>query len=354
MRVLVRAESVVKAGRSGTSPMKKVLSGSRIRGLVAVFGPMALLLLIGIFFPAAHNYVAQLMFIPILLAAATWGAGAASGVGLVASLDFAFNPLPDLNGGWVVQTGLFFGAAVVGAYVLRRTGKVDEAGQTKPTLASTSLSIGRESILESLARTVDVRDHHTQGHCRRVARNAAVLGRTVGLSTEELDILHWAAVLHDIGKIAVPEYILLKNGRLSEDEFAEIRRHPGYGADLLASVSPAFRPIADVVRAHHERWDGKGYPLGYRGCEIPRLARIIAIVDVFEALTSERPYRSPMAPQQALNYVRSGEGSQFDPELVPVFCSLVDQGLIECGEARTHTNSDRQSLVPGVTPNFAP
>lgn len=330
------------------------LPGPRVRGLVTVFGPLALLSLIGIFFPAAHNYVAQLMFIPILVAAAAWGAGPASGVGLVASLDSALNPWPDLNGGWAVQTALFFGAALVGAYVLRRTGKVEDRSQAKSTLMSTPLSIGRESILESLARTVDVRDHHTQGHCRRVAKNAAVLGRAVGLSAEELDILHWAAVLHDIGKIAVPEYILLKNGRLTEDEFAEIRRHPGYGADLLASVSPAFRPIADVVRAHHERWDGKGYPLGYRGCEIPRLARIIAIVDVFEALTSERPYRSPMAPSQALNYVRSGEGTQFDPELVPVFCRLVDHGLIECGEARTHATSDRQSLVPGATPNFAP
>jgi len=156
------------------------------------------------------------------------------------------------------------------------------------------------------------------------------MGHALGISARETSILYWAARLHDLGKIAVPEYILLKSGRLTEDEFAEIRRHPSYGADLLASVSVTFRPIADVVRAHHERWDGLGYPLGLKGEEIPRLARLIAVVDVFEALTSERPYRSPMPAVQAMQYIRNGAGTQFDPELVEEFERLSILGKIEC------------------------
>ena len=213
-----------------------------------------------------------------------------------------------------------------------------------------SSRIGRDRVLESLARTIEVRDNHTQGHSRRVAKNAVALGQVLGLSEEDLDVLHWAALLHDIGKIAVPEYILMKNGRLSEDEFAEIRRHPGYGADLLASVSPSFRPIADVVRAHHERWDGLGYPLGYRGDEIPKLSRIIAIVDVFEALTSVRPYRSPMPLGQALRYVVNGAGTQFDPSIVPVFESLVDAGQVECGTAIGSPSVNGSAQAESVAP----
>ena len=285
---------------------------------------------VSIAFPSTRTAALQLMYLPILLAAMTWGPFSALGVGMVAAMD-AMAPVPTLaNGSWLVQSVLFIAFAATSAWLLRGV------RGTKPPTPSRerevgSSSIGRERVLESLARTVEVRDHHTQGHCRRVAKNALVLGRELNLGADELDVLYWAALLHDIGKIAVPEYILLKNGRLSEDEFAEIRRHPAYGADLLSSVSPSFRPIADVVRAHHERWDGLGYPLGYRETEIPRLSRIIAVVDVFEALTSMRPYRSPMPLGQALRYVTNGAGTQFDPSIVPVFEALVDAGRIECG-----------------------
>lgn len=207
------------------------------------------------------------------------------------------------------------------------SGRGNEPATTSPD--------GYERVLASLAKTVEIRDQHTQGHCKRVARNAVVMGRALGMSSSDLALLHWAATLHDLGKIAVPEYILLKSGRLTEDEFAEIRRHPAYGADLLASVSPSFRPIAEVVRAHHERWDGLGYPLGNKGPEIPEMARIIAIVDVFEALTSERPYRSPMSDFQALQYVKNAAGTQFDPALVGLFEVLYRQGEVECASPTT-------------------
>jgi hypothetical protein len=292
-----------------------------------------LLVLLGISaaVPASHVAAAQLMYIPILLAASVWGVASAIAVGLVAALEVIWHP-QGLGDSWMIQSSLYVGFAAVSALVLKEARPLVGGRSNRELSKDVDAAVaGRERILESLARTVEVRDHHTQGHCRRVARNSVVLGKALDLSPQDIDVLYWAALLHDIGKIAVPEYILLKNGRLSEDEFSEIRRHPAYGADLLASVSPTFRPIADIVRAHHERWDGFGYPLGYHGEEIPRLARIIAVVDVFEALTSERPYRSPMPAEQALRYVSNGAGTQFDPSIVPVFRALVGQGQIECG-----------------------
>src|SRR5690606_19946634 len=127
-----------------------------------------------------------------------------------------------------------------------------------------------------------------------------------GLSSEELDTLFWAALLHDVGKMAVAESVLKKSGRLTNDESDEIRRHPAYGADLVLGISPHLIGIAEAIRAHHERWDGRGYPLGASGESIPLLARIISVTDVYEALTSPRPYREPLRPEQALVYIRRG------------------------------------------------
>jgi len=165
------------------------------------------------------------------------------------------------------------------------------------------------------------------------------MGTELGFSESQLELLYWSALLHDLGKIAVPEYILLKPGPLTEEEYNQIKRHPGRGAELLESISPDFAPLAEVVRAHHERWDGAGYPLGLSGEAVPLMSRIIAIVDVFEALTSARPYRQPVPAEQAMAYISEGAGSQFDPQLVPLF-----DGLYRGGRCNSRTT------VAGPTP----
>jgi hypothetical protein len=288
-----------------------------------------------------YGAVAETLMFPILVGAA-WGGGL--GAVLVSGVAIAFiSPMAaheflglqksvPIAAVWVFQGIVLASFAAISSVLFTMAGPRARRGRERRPKTATQFE-GYERVLASLANTVEVRDHHTQGHCERVARNALVLGRELDLSTTELSVLYWAARLHDLGKIAVPEYILLKSGRLTEEEFSEIRRHPSYGADLLASVSTSFRPIADVVRAHHERWDGLGYPLGYKGDEIPRLARIIAIVDVFEALTSERPYRNPMPASHALRYITNGSRTQFDPGLVGVFERLYNRGKIECAGA---------------------
>ena len=294
------------------------------------------------------GFYGQVWLLPLLIFGVRWGFTGAL-VGAVLALA-ALNPpglsfalTPQVHSSvieWFAQAALYtVVVGLVGTYVGR--GQKQSAQRDSfvdgPYPKSAAQLADSDRVLASLANTVEIRDHHTQGHCRRVARNAVVVGTALGLDGDDLRTLHWAATLHDLGKIAVPEYILLKSGRLSEEEYAEIRRHPMYGADLLASVSQSYRPIADVVRAHHERWDGFGYPLGFKGDEIPEMARIIAIVDVFEALTSERPYRSPMPEIQALQYIKNGAGSQFDPRLVEVFEALYLRSKIECaGTSPTH------------------
>lgn len=192
------------------------------------------------------------------------------------------------------------------------------------------LSADYIKMLSSLASIVEARDRHTQGHCERVATNALVMGRALGFNSDCLDDLYWSALLHDLGKIAIPETILLKKGPLTPAEFTIVKRHPDYGADLLVSVSTRYTKIATVVRAHHERYDGAGYPQGLRGTAIPLMSRIISIVDVYEALTSRRPYRKPMSCDEALDYLSKSAAGQFDPALIPVFEQCYARGDILC------------------------
>ena len=322
----------------------------------AVLAPAILLVAtraVGIEF--GYAAMAETMLFPILVGAA-WGgvlgALATSVVAIALVSPIAVHQLLRIQdsfagtGWWAFQGAVFATFAGMSTVLVSRP-HVPPSHQGR-SVSGVAEFEGYQRVLASLANTVEVRDHHTQGHCERVARNALVMGHALGISSRETTVLYWAARLHDLGKIAVPEYILLKSGRLTEDEFAEIRRHPSYGADLLASVSVTFRPIADVVRAHHERWDGLGYPLGFKGEEIPRLARVIAIVDVFEALTSERPYRSPMPATQALQYVRNGSRTQFDPELVAEFERLYFLGKIECAGSPSFFGTHESNAAEGL------
>jgi diguanylate cyclase (GGDEF)-like protein/putative nucleotidyltransferase with HDIG domain len=170
-------------------------------------------------------------------------------------------------------------------------------------------------VIEALALAIDAKDRTTQRHIRRVQTFAVEIGRTMGLSHPELEALKAGALLHDIGKLAVPEHVLCKPGRLSRDEFDKMKIHPRIGAEILETVDFPF-PLTEVVRSHHEKWDGTGYPDRLKGEEIPLTARILAVVDCFDALTSDRPYRRPLPKEEALAYIRSESGTSYDPRVV--------------------------------------
>ncbi len=180
------------------------------------------------------------------------------------------------------------------------------------------------SAIESLVRTIEERDRYTAGHSIRVRRYALALARVTGLAPRLCKQLSLAAKLHDIGKVAVPETILQKPGALTPEEEAIIRLHPETGERILTPII-RNRAVLSAIRSHHERLDGKGYPDGLQGDAVPLLARMIAIPDVFDALTSSRAYRQALPPSQALEILRQGAGTHFDSELVYAFVQLAPQ-----------------------------
>lgn len=177
-------------------------------------------------------------------------------------------------------------------------------------------------IIRSYANAVEAKDIYTRGHSDRVALYATQLGRALGLSSDELDLLYTAGVLHDIGKIGIPDKILNKPSALTTDEFAIIKKHPEIGKSILSNVD-SLREAIPIIYHHHERFDGKGYPDQLHGDDIPFLARVICVVDSYEAMTSDRAYRNAMGFDKVVGIFESGAGSQWDYNLVQVWLEII-------------------------------
>jgi len=195
---------------------------------------------------------------------------------------------------------------------------------------------GAEAALAALAAAIERRSHHSAEHPWRVARYSAELARAAGLEGEALAMVQRAALLHDVGMIAVPETILTQPPRLTAEEFAAVQRHPVVGADLLHALADGAE-MGAIVRAHHEQWRGGGYPDGLQGDAIPLGARIVAIADAFDALTSDRPHRPALSPSEALEVLWFGADGQWDPGLVELFDPIaraVSARLVEEREQR--------------------
>lgn len=186
------------------------------------------------------------------------------------------------------------------------------------------INLAYDSTLEGWSRALDLRDQETEGHSQRVAEITLRLARA--MSVEEADLVHIrrGALLHDIGKLGIPDTILLKPGSLDEEEREIIQRHPKIAFEMLFPIVH-LRPALDIPYCHHERWDGSGYPRGLKGEQIPLAARIFAIVDVWDALTSDRPYRKRWSKEKARTYIQEQAGHHFDPRIVDVFISLLDR-----------------------------
>lgn len=203
-------------------------------------------------------------------------------------------------------------------------------------------------IIFRLALAVEYRDNDTGDHTWRVARYSQLIAEAMGLPEEFCRSLYLAAPLHDVGKVAVPDGILLKKGRLDEAEFAVIRTHPVVGKRILGdSASDLIRLAAEIAEAHHERWDGRGYPNGWAGEEIPVSARIVAVADVFDALTTVRPYKAAMPFEEALGCIQVDSGKHFDPSCVDAFVAAWDAIQAVQDEAvETHFGAMTRSTEP--------
>lgn len=178
-----------------------------------------------------------------------------------------------------------------------------------------------DQTIEGWSRALDLRDKETEGHSQRVTQLTLTLAKAAGLEEEKLTHIRRGALLHDIGKLGIPDSILLKPSRLDEDEWELMRQHPQMAYDMLYPIE-YLRPAIEIPYCHHEKWDGSGYPRGLKGEEIPLSARLFAVVDVWDALTSERPYRPAWSAEQALAYLREQAGKHFDPQAVELFLRI--------------------------------
>jgi putative two-component system response regulator len=188
---------------------------------------------------------------------------------------------------------------------------------------SDDLAEAQLELVERLARAAEYRDDETHEHAQRVGRTAALLGERLGLDTSQVSLLRRAAPLHDVGKIGIGDDVFRKPSKLTPEEFSIMQQHVPIGANILAdSASPVLRLAEEIVRTHHERFDGSGYPEGLRGDEIPLAGRIVAVADVFDALTHDRPYKHAWPIDEAVEEIRRGSGGHFDPAVVEAFSDL--------------------------------
>jgi putative nucleotidyltransferase with HDIG domain len=189
--------------------------------------------------------------------------------------------------------------------------------------SNSELSLAYDATIQGWSHALDLRDKETEGHTQRVTELTLRLAKSFGLSEDEIVQVRWGALLHDIGKMGVPDDILLKPGPLTENEWAIMRKHPTFAFEMLSPIQ-YLRKALDIPYCHHEKWDGSGYPRGLKGYQIPLIARIFAVVDVWDALRSDRPYRPAWSEDKAMEYIITSSGTFFDPQVVDVFIDSLD------------------------------
>ncbi|MEH7237851.1 HD-GYP domain-containing protein [Bacillus sp. JJ1562] len=199
--------------------------------------------------------------------------------------------------------------------------------QSYITALSTSYDQQMEGIVKGVIAALELKDPYTRGHSERVAKYAMILAKELGVfSKNELKSFNYACLLHDIGKVNIPDSILMKPAKLTNEEYEVIKTHPVVGVEAVKSVEGLGSSLS-IIRSHHERWDGKGYPEQLKGNDIPLNARITAIADAFDAMTSSRSYRGALPVEEAYNRILQGEGTQFDPNLVELFIKVYPQWI---------------------------
>lgn len=233
--------------------------------------------------------------------------------------------------GWVFITAAFLVLYISLYQIVKKASKTIEDQDNALIALTDRMDITMKSqedtyvgTIKALLTALDAKDKYTAGHCSRVTDYAVQIGRAMNLDDDELRNLEEASLFHDIGKIGVPESILNKTETLTNDEFDFIKKHPAIGATIIESIS-FFAHQSSIVRHHHERWDGRGYPDGLAGSSIPLAARILAVADTYDAMTSDRPYRARMPQEKALAIIEECSGTQFDPMIAKTFLNLMKQ-----------------------------
>ena len=211
--------------------------------------------------------------------------------------------------------------------------QMNEIKRINEELSSTYEKLERAYLdsIQTLRNTVEAKDPYTRGHSDRVSKYSVLIGKYLGLPDTDLKTLEVGGLFHDIGKIGIPDSILLKESKLTDDEYSQIKNHPSIGAHILCNAE-VFQDIIPIVKHHHERYDGNGYPGKLKGNDIPYLARIAAVADTFDAMTSRRTYRDPLSLDVVKAEIERCSGTQFDPEIAKVFLDILNNHYDEVNE----------------------
>ncbi|MBI5655647.1 MAG: HD domain-containing protein [Geobacter sp.] len=269
-----------------------------------------------------HIVLRKLYFLPPVMAAAWFGLRGACITAFAVSLLFILHAFLDWPGNYMEQANQvgelvgFWVAGIVPGWLFDR--------QRSLLL---DLANANEETLLGLVAALDLREHNTRLHSQRVREYTQLIANRLGVDEKTNREIGFGALLHDVGKIAVPDQILLKPGKLTDQEWAEMRKHPEAGYRIVKRIG-FLKNAAEIVYAHHEQFDGHGYPRGLKGESIPLGARLFMVADVFDALTSERPYRSPMTYEEAAAEIKGQSGSHFDPAVVATFLAISPEELI--------------------------
>lgn len=298
------------------------LKGNRAKAAVLIF-LIALVSMFHFLIPTephtshkVHIILRKLYFLPPVMAAAWFGLRGAACTTFVVSIAFTIHAFLDWPGNYMEQANQlgelasFWVVGLVPGYLFDRQRSLME-----------SLARANEETLLALVSALDMRERNTRLHSQRVRDYTLLLAERYGVSGNEMRAIELGALLHDVGKIAVPDPILLKPAGLSDEEREEMRRHPAEGYHVLQKIE-FLREAAEIVYAHHERFDGTGYPRGLKGGDIPLGARLFAIADTFDALTSDRPYHAAIGYEEASRHIREKGGADFDPVVVEVFAKI--------------------------------
>ena len=200
---------------------------------------------------------------------------------------------------------------------MNRSDDIDQDAASKKEIVA-----AEAATIEGWVRALDLRDRELAGHARRVTALTLRLARAMGIPEEQLVHIYRGALLHDIGKIGIPDAILFKPDKLTSQEWQVMRQHPIFGYELLSPIK-FLQPALDIIYCHHERWDGKGYPRGLKGEEIPFAARLFSVVNVWDALVADQPYRRGWSKEAAIGYIEAEAGKQFDPQVVEAFLKVI-------------------------------
>lgn len=278
------------------------------------------------YFHKIHIILRKLYFLPPVMAAAWFGLRGACVTAFVVSILFTLHAFLDWPGNYMEQAnqmgelaGFWVAAIVPGLLFDRQRALLND------------LANANEETLLGLVSALDLREHNTRLHSQRVREYTELLADRYGVDEKMRRDIGFGALLHDVGKIAVPDQILLKPGKLTDEEWQEMRKHPDAGYRIVKRIG-FLKDAAEIVHAHHERYDGEGYPRGLKGDEIPLGARLFMVADVYDALTSVRPYKPPFSYEDAAQEILNQQGSQFDPSVVTTFLAISPEKLLSIAE----------------------